>query len=338
MIFLDATTKTLEIDLEGAVTTTQLPFVATYVDVSQATFVVSALAEQDGTTNSTTAVTILSAPGASTTRKLESLHVVNVDTVAAVVTIQYNNNGTLRTIFKVTLAVGDQISFLEAKGWAVIQSTGSIKAGTTGAAGATGATGSAGASGTGIPGQDGEDGEGWPGPPGTNAAAGNSGGWAFKSYTTATGTATVTVSSLDLNTDLAYQFVIETSEFAAAEGITARVNADATGDSAYTVSSEDTSAGAADAQATGVTQMVLHGAASCFAWAGRVNVCLVRDGRPSIGFLMHGARNTSGTGGVQHAVGSGLKNATTNLTSMQFLAINTNTANWKVWCFKASQS
>jgi len=111
MIILDSALKTLEVVLAGAITTTQLPFTTSYVDVNQTTFAASAATEQDGTTNSTTAVTIVSAPGATTSRQVKFISVYNVDTAAATVTIRLNNNGTTRIIFKATLAVGDTLQY-----------------------------------------------------------------------------------------------------------------------------------------------------------------------------------------------------------------------------------
>ena len=127
MITLDATTKSLEIDLTGAVTTNQLPFVACYVDISQSTFAMSAVAEQDGTSNNTTAVTCLSAPGASTSRVLKFFSWKNSDTAAVEGWLQLNNNGTLREIWKGTLQVGDTLFLVDAANYHVLNASGSIK-------------------------------------------------------------------------------------------------------------------------------------------------------------------------------------------------------------------
>ncbi len=113
MIILDATTKTLEVDLAGAITTNQLPYTLHYVDLLSSDQSVSAVAVNDGTTNSTTAVTMLAAPASGHTRQVKQISIHNSDTVAATVTIQLNNNGTVRTIFKAVLDVGDQISYTD---------------------------------------------------------------------------------------------------------------------------------------------------------------------------------------------------------------------------------
>ncbi len=127
MITLDSALKSLEIKLAGAATTTELPYVSSYVDINQTSFALSAAGQKDGITTGGTAVTIVSAPVATTSRKVNSFSVVNVDTVAAVLTVQLNNNATLRTLFKVTLAVGDCLFFAESQGFQVFDSSGNLK-------------------------------------------------------------------------------------------------------------------------------------------------------------------------------------------------------------------
>lgn len=126
MILLDATTKSLEVVLAGAVTTTQLPFNASYADVNQTTFAITATAATDGATNSTTAVTLVAAPSASRTRKVSLVEVYNADTVAATVTVRLNNNSTLRIMVRIALAVGSTLQYTDGGGWKVIDANGSI--------------------------------------------------------------------------------------------------------------------------------------------------------------------------------------------------------------------
>lgn len=123
-MFLDATTKSLELVLGGAITTNQLPIVVDYVDMTTTTTLAG---EQDSISNSATLVTILSAPAASTQRKVNGITVYNADTVAATVTIRLNNNATLRPLVVTTLQVGDTLGYTDVRGWYVVDSTGSIK-------------------------------------------------------------------------------------------------------------------------------------------------------------------------------------------------------------------
>lgn len=127
MLSLDATTKSLEVKLNGAASTTELPVVATYVDLSQATFALTGSGAADSITMGGTAITAVAAPAATTTRKLNYLSIVNVDTSAAVVTVQINNSTSTRIVFKATLSLGDQLSFTDVSGWVVIDASGSRK-------------------------------------------------------------------------------------------------------------------------------------------------------------------------------------------------------------------
>lgn len=126
MIILDATTKSLQIILSGAVTTTQLPFVASWADHAPATPAFTP-GETDGTSNGTTAVTAVAAPAASVQRQIKQLSVFNSDTAPATVTIRYNNNGTFRTILAATLQVGEKIQYEDGQGFIVFTALGAVK-------------------------------------------------------------------------------------------------------------------------------------------------------------------------------------------------------------------
>lgn len=123
MIVLDATTKSLEVVLAGAVTTNQLPIVASYVDVTTTAYTPKA---NDTATNNTTAVTPVAAPAASTQRQVKLLTVYNADTVAAAVTVRLNSNSTMRVLCKVTLAVGSTLVYTDGEGWRVLDASGNV--------------------------------------------------------------------------------------------------------------------------------------------------------------------------------------------------------------------
>lgn len=103
-LVLDATTKTITAVMSGAATTTNPDFTVAYADNNGTTFTEGS---NDGALNGTSSVTVCSAPAASTRRVINSITIENKDTAAVTVTIIYDNNGTLRNIAKVTLAVGD---------------------------------------------------------------------------------------------------------------------------------------------------------------------------------------------------------------------------------------
>lgn len=127
MLFLDTTTKSLEVLLGGAPATNQLPFVVGYVDVLTTDMSVSAISEADGVTNSGTAVTMVSAPAASHTRQLKFLSLRQADTAPVTATIRVNNNGTFREVCKFVLAVDDVLYFVDGEGFKVMTSAGALR-------------------------------------------------------------------------------------------------------------------------------------------------------------------------------------------------------------------
>jgi hypothetical protein len=104
LLILDATTKSIQVAMSGAAATTNPDFTAAYADDTGSAFTEGA---NDGALNGTSAVTLVAAPAAATRRVIKSITIENKDTAAVTLTISYNNNATLRTIAKVTLAVGD---------------------------------------------------------------------------------------------------------------------------------------------------------------------------------------------------------------------------------------
>lgn len=111
MIILDATTKSLEIKLAGAVTTNQLDVTCHAVDTLDSDMSVSDIVNTNIVTNNGTAVTVMAAPAAGHTREVKTLSVYNKDTVSADVTVQLNFNATIYIICKVTLATGENLLY-----------------------------------------------------------------------------------------------------------------------------------------------------------------------------------------------------------------------------------
>lgn len=110
MIILDATNKSLEVVLAGTVATSQPTFVVSYAEHTSVSFTPK---NDVGSTNNSTPVTLVSAPAASTQRQIKYLNVFNIDTADVTVTIQYNNNGTIRTLTKITIEPGEQLVYDE---------------------------------------------------------------------------------------------------------------------------------------------------------------------------------------------------------------------------------
>lgn len=132
MIRLDATNRKLQAVLAGAITTSQLPCTVSYSDKTSTDYVG---ATQLTNTNSTTAVDICAAPGASTIRDIDYLSIRNRDTVAATVTVMLDDNTTDYEIVKAALAVGDQLIYTHGDGWRVVDADGNLKTSATGGGG-----------------------------------------------------------------------------------------------------------------------------------------------------------------------------------------------------------
>ncbi|HSX06618.1 MAG TPA: hypothetical protein VLG92_02775 [Candidatus Saccharimonadia bacterium] len=133
---LDATTKSLQVALSGAVTTRQLPCVTSWADMTTSTFTPGS---SDTQTNNTTGVAIVAAPAASTQRQVKMVSIYNADTASATVTVSLNNNSTLRTLISVALAAGQTLQFAE-NAWSVIDSGGGVE--TSGGGASSAAAGS----------------------------------------------------------------------------------------------------------------------------------------------------------------------------------------------------
>jgi hypothetical protein len=103
MLVLNAVTKSIVAALDAAPAINP-DFTVAFGDNTGTVFTEGA---NDGALNGTSSVTVVAAPAASTRRIIKSITIENKNTAAVTVTLSYNNNGTLRTIVKVTLQVGD---------------------------------------------------------------------------------------------------------------------------------------------------------------------------------------------------------------------------------------
>ena len=124
MIILDTQTKSLEVDLAGAVNSVELDWVVSWTDHTSTTFVPDA---DDGTTNGAAAVEMVAAPGASTQRQIKYFSIYNADDQANTVIVHVNNNGTIRLILKFTLAIRDTLVYTDGHGFQVLDSNGQVK-------------------------------------------------------------------------------------------------------------------------------------------------------------------------------------------------------------------
>lgn len=155
MIFLDTTTKSVEVLLDGS-PTTQLQFSVSWADHTSTTFIPGAA---DGVTNNTTAVELVPAPAGSAKRQVKYLGVHNADNVSHRVIVRINNNGTFRKLVDVLLDEQESLVYSN-DGWQVVLADGGNKVqgpkGDDGEQGIQGETGEAGADG--ADGANGSDG------------------------------------------------------------------------------------------------------------------------------------------------------------------------------------
>lgn len=124
MIILTNTTDKIQVRLGTTVTTTQFRCFASYRDTTASS--ITPLRNVLNT-NNTTYVDLVGSPSSSTQRIVDYLSVYNSDTGNEVVTIAFNDNGTLYELFVATLAPGEKIEYQEGQGFKVLTNAGSIK-------------------------------------------------------------------------------------------------------------------------------------------------------------------------------------------------------------------
>lgn len=124
MIILTNTTDRIQVKLGTTVTTNQMRCFASYRDTT--TTSITPLRNVVNT-NNTTYVDLVDSPTASTQRIVDYLSVFNSDTTNQIVTISFNDNGTLYELFVATLSPGEKIEFQEGLGFKVMSNAGSVK-------------------------------------------------------------------------------------------------------------------------------------------------------------------------------------------------------------------
>lgn len=125
-MYLDATTRSVEILLGSSITTNQLPVVCSWVDHTTTTVT-------PGTTrsisNNTTAVIAVAAPAASTQRQVQTINIYNNDTVSATVTVRLNDNSTIAILMKATIRPDETLHYDSSKGWQIFGQASKMPAG-----------------------------------------------------------------------------------------------------------------------------------------------------------------------------------------------------------------
>lgn len=124
MLILTNTTDAIEVVLSATVTVNQLPFYATWRDVTTTTYTPGRSA---GTTNNTTDVDVVTGPAASTQRVIDFISVYNQDTTNKTVTLKFDDNGTERILLVATLGPAERIEYTDDSGFRVLANNGSVK-------------------------------------------------------------------------------------------------------------------------------------------------------------------------------------------------------------------
>jgi hypothetical protein len=123
---LDTTTESIEVKLGAAHTTRALQFFVSYgiIDVSLNT---TTPTKNFGSTNGTTAVTMVPAPSSGKVNQLKFCSIYNCDSVDQTVTVQINSSSSLRIVYSIIVKVGEQIQFTLGEGWKIFNMDGILK-------------------------------------------------------------------------------------------------------------------------------------------------------------------------------------------------------------------
>jgi hypothetical protein len=124
MITFDTSSKYLQVALSAAPVTNNFPWIVSYFDTNSTAIIdITAISENDGLTNGTTPVIVVSAPPATPVpiiRQLKSFMLTNADTAPSnVVQIQYVDGANTR-IISFTLAAGYTLGYEDDRGWYVV--------------------------------------------------------------------------------------------------------------------------------------------------------------------------------------------------------------------------
>ena len=168
MIILDAINKSLEIRLLSSVTTNELQFTCSFVDITTASFLAI---EYDGVTDGTSAVAIIPSPSVDKQRQWKFSSIYNDDTVSQTAIIQLNNNGIIRIIGQWVLNPGYSLIYNLDSGFEIFDNSG-IPVGQSSYSGYSGYSGN---STSGYSGVSGDSTSGYSGVSGVSGESGISG-------------------------------------------------------------------------------------------------------------------------------------------------------------------
>ena len=120
-MYLSSTDK-LEIVLGSSVTTNQMEWVVSYQDITSAGMTLPQSSNQ-GLTNNTTTVDMVTAPAASTNRQVVHISVFNDDTASETVIVKKDVSGTEYILIEILLQANDTLEWSRETGWKVTSGT-----------------------------------------------------------------------------------------------------------------------------------------------------------------------------------------------------------------------
>ncbi len=126
MPFLDNTTRKVQVILAAAKASQDMQWTASYTDF--AAYSSGIPMTSVGTTNGTSAVDVVGAPAASTSRKVLTYSLYNADSAPATVTLRlYDTGPTYYSLWTGTLNVGDTLRYVPETDFVVTDSSGNVK-------------------------------------------------------------------------------------------------------------------------------------------------------------------------------------------------------------------
>lgn len=125
-MLLDTTTRRVTVKSNAGATTAEPVAVADYSDLLGADDDAD-LGGNPVTLNGATRVALVPAPAdASDRRRIRELSIFNADSVAHTITVEYDDNGTYRTLYQATVQAGAALVYVEGAGWLQPGSSGAV--------------------------------------------------------------------------------------------------------------------------------------------------------------------------------------------------------------------
>lgn len=123
-MIITGTSDKIQFKLGAVVTTSQLEFTVSYNNYTSSAVT---LLTNNGVSNNTTAVDLVTSPAASQQNQLRYCSIFNKDTANATVIIQVFDGTNTRIVFRAVLSSGSMLQYQLEKGWEVLDQAGNKK-------------------------------------------------------------------------------------------------------------------------------------------------------------------------------------------------------------------